>query len=416
MVTNYVFISGMFLSLFIANYLRYRCFLTDVFSPSTVNFLFLALCFFVAPFYYTSVYDTHLNLRLQLALLTGLAGYAFGIFIIKTVPYKGYKISHEPREYVFYFIPIITVTFLYLILKTANVTLGFAIQNASVIRHVLSNGGLSPLYFVIGSFTTFINIYLAYNLILRKNYSKLKLLIGYSCTALICLLLGSQGLILQMLSTPVLFYNIYKKKIRLYQIFLLVLITIYLLIIYSNFRAGEGIALVGGSALLLIFQKIISRYDAFMNANKLYENLDLQFHTFRFISDFFQFYSLRSLNPDKPYFFQVDMSRDVFFPSEKIQDLVVTFDFTGLAEIDYSFGLLGVMLLGILSGSFQSKLVSIYHQPNRFQNIVIFYIFYSALPRTLLTDKVTADIYLIPIVFVYYLFCFKMLFRRTNDH
>ena len=164
-----------------------------------------------------------------------------------------------------------------------------------------------------------------------------------------------------------------------------------------------------------IIRKITSRFDSY-ELFILYLNSDFSKNspTFQAIIDFPFFYIPRSMMDSKPYFFQVEATQLVIFDDPKF--IEVTYSFTGIAEALHSFGALGVTILGFISGILLIVISNWFNRArSNLKYLTIYYWTFGSLSYSLLTDKIVADLFSLPLTVMVAYFWFNVFYYQDKN-
>jgi len=202
-----------------------------------------------------------------------------------------------------------------------------------------------------------------------ENPGKLKLFTGFHIIVLLlfAVISGSRSVIFLPVISSVAVYTFYNRlNLKTAAVSCLIFVlTLGLMCFYSVYRNNTKIISLKLSPQLIsyglnntnIISENLKRIDSFKNSVCFFEYIDREYNTLFYFKDFqiakqikehiLQPFS-RNLIPDKGYYFSSLMTSKVF--NTDINELKVTYNFGGISNAFWNFGLAGVILEGLFLG------------------------------------------------------------------
>ncbi|OGI01171.1 MAG: hypothetical protein A2104_07510 [Candidatus Melainabacteria bacterium GWF2_32_7] len=313
-----------------------------------------------------------------------------------------FKINFNPENINFYLIisNLLLILLILFLLKTADFSYIEALKHPLDFRFAASAGSLAyirKLIFFLFMVNTF---FLAkYNFSLLPDSPKLKFFTAFHIIFLLIFaaISGSRSIIFLPVISSIAVYTFYnrlklKTAVAFFMIFLL---TFGLISFYSVYRNNSSISLNSSSIFTTkIFAEGVKRLDNFKNSLYFFDYIEKENNTIFYFKDFHVLEQIknhvlqpfpRNIIPEKGYYFSSSMTEKVF--NTDINEAKITYNFGGISNAFWNFGIAGVVLEGLFLGI---AVVWLHRKFLKYINYDSFFLFFMAtfffIPNSVIVD------------------------------
>jgi len=282
----------------------------------------------------------------------------------KEIPKSIFSINFKSANINFYLIisNLLLILFIFFLLKSTDFSYIEALKHPLNFRFAASAGSLAyirKLIFFIFMINTF--LLAKYNFV-SKSTLKLKLFSIFHIIFLLAFaaISGSRSIIFLPVLSSIAVYIFYNRlKIKTIFIFSIIfLLTLGLISFYSIYRNNSKASFDFKEIKIEnVLVESINRLDNFKNSLYFFEYIEKENNTIFYFKDFhileqvknhiLQPFS-RNLIPQKGYYFSSLMTEKVF--NTDINDVKITYNFGGISNAFWNFGIAGVILEGLFLG------------------------------------------------------------------
>jgi hypothetical protein len=324
-------------------------------------------------------------------------------------------INFKPENINFYLIisNLVLILLILILLKTTGFSYIEALKHPLLFRFAASAGSLGyirRLVFFIFMVNTFLlakynfenkeKIFDAPN---KENPLKLKALTVFHIIFLLVftVISGSRSILFLPVISSIAVYTFYNRlRLRMLFVFSIIfLLTLCLMSFYSVYRNNSKVYyttnLIENSLNETnVFDETIKRIDNFENSLYFFEYINRENNTIFYFKDFHILEQIkdhilqpfpRSLIPEKGYYFSSLMTEKVF--NTDLKDAKITFDFGGISNAFWNFGIAGVILEGLFLGI---AVVWLHRKFLKFINYDSFFLFFMVtfffIPNSIIVD------------------------------
>lgn len=311
-----------------------------------------------------------------------------------------FRINFKPENINFYLIisNLLLILLIIILLKITGFSYTEALKHPLEFRFASSAGSLAYIRKLI-FFLFMVNTFL----IAKYNFSspplKLKAFTVFHIIFLLSFaaISGSRSIIFLPVISSIAVYTFYNRlKIKTVFIFSTIfLLTLGLMSFYSVYRnSSKSYFDFQSIKTANVFNESIKRLDNFKNSLYFFEYIERENHTIFYFKDFHILEQIkdhilqpfsRNLIPEKGYYFSSSMTEKVF--NEDLNDAKITYNFGGIANSFWNFGIAGVILEGLFLGI---AVVWIHRRFLRFINYDSFFLFFMMtfffIPNSIIVD------------------------------
>lgn len=299
------------------------------------------------------------------------------------------KINFNPKNLNHYFIfsNLLLVFLIIFLLKITDFSYISALKNPLAFRFAASAGGLAYIRkFVILLFMVNTFILAKYNFLERGSKFKVWGIFHIIFLLAFAVISGSRSVILLPVVSSIAIYTFY-NKIKLKNILftsIIFIVTLGLISFYASYRNHSE---PNNS-------NVINRLDSFKNSLYFFDYIDRDYNTIFYFKDFHLPEQVkdhilqpfpRNLIPDKGYYFSSLMTGKVF--NFDLNDYKVTYNFGGISNAFWNFGVSGIILEGLMLGML---VVWLHKKFLQFINYDSFFLFFMTtfffIPNSIIVD------------------------------
>lgn len=312
-----------------------------------------------------------------------------------------FKINFKPENIKFYLITsnLLLILFILILLKTTDFSYIEALKHPLEFRFAASAGSLAYLRKLI-FFLFMVNTFLLakYNFLPMPHF-KIKAFTVFHIIFLLAFaaISGSRSIMLLPVISSIAVYSFY-NRLRLKRVItfsIILLLTIGLISFYSVYRNNSSVSINYQSIYTAkIFDESIKRIDNFKNSLYFFEFIEKENGTIFYFKDFHLLDQIknhilqpfpRNLIQDKGYYFSSLMTEKVF--NEELNEAKITYNFGGISNAFWNFGIAGVFLEGLFLGV---AVVWLHRKFLRFINFDSFFLFFMMtfffIPNSIIVD------------------------------